>query len=50
MCTKNQLDKIIRKIVGFSSEIFAEKFNNAIGNILATKYFIVQKIRVIQII
>ena len=30
MCTKNQLDEIIRKIVDFSKEIFAEKFNSVI--------------------
>ena len=30
MCTKNQLDEIIRKIVDFSKETFAEKFNSVI--------------------
>ena len=30
MCTKNQLDEIIRKIVDFSRETFAEKFNSVI--------------------
>ena len=30
MCTKNQLDEIISKIVAFSKEIFGEKFQNVI--------------------
>ena len=30
MCTKNQLDEIIRKIVDYSKEIFGEKFQNVI--------------------
>ena len=30
MCTKNQLDEIISKIVVFSKEIFGEKFQNVI--------------------
>lgn len=30
MCTKNQLDEIISKIVNFSKEIFGEKFNSVI--------------------
>ena len=30
MCTKNQLDEVIRKIVGFSKETFKEKFQSVI--------------------
>ncbi len=30
MCAKNQLDEIIHKIVDFSRETFAEKFNSVI--------------------
>lgn len=30
MCTKNQLDEIIGKIVEFSKEIFGDKFQNVI--------------------
>jgi len=30
MCTKNQLDEMIRKIVSFSKEVFGEKFQNVI--------------------
>lgn len=30
MCTKNQLDEIIGKIVAFSKEVFGDKFQNVI--------------------
>ena len=30
MCTKNQLDEIISRIVGFSREVFGDKFQNVI--------------------